>query len=79
MFGEGIPPDVMSACIEQANSCDCMLLIGTSGTVYPAAQLPLAAKDRGSSMIEINLYETHLTSMADIVLRGLPERFCPAL
>ena len=79
MFGEGIPPDVMSACIEQANSCDCMLLIGTSGTVYPAAQLPLAAKDRGSSMIEINLYETHLTSMADIVLRGLSGEILPRI
>ena len=79
MFGEGIPPGVMSASIEQAETCDCMLLIGTSGTVYPAAQLPLAAKERGSSLIEINVYETHLTPIAGVVLRGLSGEILPLI
>jgi len=37
LFGEPIPGDVATMCQEQAARCDCMLVIGTSATVYPAA------------------------------------------
>lgn len=53
-FGEGIPPDAAEAAAEAAGSCDCMLIIGTTGTVYPAAALPAAAKRRGAFVVEIN-------------------------
>ena len=70
MFGEPIPSDVLEICFEQTNLCDCMLAIGTSATVYPAASFPTAAKARGAYLIEVNLYETPLSDECDVVLRG---------
>jgi NAD-dependent deacetylase len=70
MFGEPIPRDVLDDCVEQAHLCDCMLLIGTSAVVYPAAQFPVDVKRAGGALIEINPNETPLTDMADIVVRA---------
>ena len=69
MFGEPIPSSVMAICLEEAKKCDCMLLIGTSGSVHPAASLPLVARGRGATLIEINPYPTSLTPVADLRLR----------
>ncbi len=70
MFGEPIPRDVLDECIEQARRCDCMLLIGTSAVVYPAAGLPVDVKMSGGRLIEVNPNETPLTEISDIVLRA---------
>lgn len=70
MFGEPIPPDVLERCHEETAKCDCMLLIGTSATVYPAAAFPSLARRQGASFIEINPYETPLTNACEAVLRG---------
>ena len=79
MFGEPIPPDVMAVCVDQVEKCDCMLMIGTSGTVRPAASLPLAARERGAILIEVNPRETSLTAAADLVLRGASAEVLPLL
>ena len=70
MFGEPIPGDALEACIQQAQACDCMLLIGTSAQVYPAAGFPLDVKRAGGRLIEVNPNETPLTDIADVVLRA---------
>ena len=46
-----------------------MLVVGTSGVVYPAAALPGIAKGSGASVIEINPDETELSAVSDIHLR----------
>ncbi len=79
MFGEPIPEDVLLASQEQAETCDCMLLVGTSGTVNPAARLPMVAKDLGASLIEINPDETTLTRWCDITLNGPSGELLPLL
>ncbi len=79
MFGEPIPPDVLESCRDAAERCDCMLLVGTSGTVNPAARLPLLAKERGASLIEVNPESTPLTSWCDIVLQGPADAILPEL
>ena len=79
MFGEPIPADVMAVCLKQAERCDCMLLIGTSGTVRPAASLPLASKAHGASLIEINPDDTPFTAAADVVLKGTSGEILPLL
>ena len=79
MFGEPIPPDVLDSCREAAERCDCMLLVGTSGTVNPAARLPLLAKERGASLIEVNPESTSLTPWCDIVLSGPADAILPEL
>lgn len=79
MFGEPIPEDVLLSCRQQAETCDLMLLVGTSGTVNPAARLPIVAKELGSSLIEINLDDTTLTSWCDIILNGPSGEILPLL
>ena len=79
MFGEPIPPEVLLACQRQAESCDCMLLVGTSGTVNPAARLPLTAKEMGAKLIEVNPEATTLTPWCDIVLSGPSGELLPLL
>ena len=79
MFGEPIPPDVLQACWAQVELCDCMLLLGTSGAVSPAAQMPLVAKRQGASLIEVNPYETKLTPRCDVALAGPSGHILPLL
>jgi NAD-dependent deacetylase len=70
MFGEQIPRDAMESCIVETQMCDCMLLVGTSATVYPAAGFPLDVKRSGGRLIEVNPNETPLTELSDVVLRA---------
>ena len=69
-FGEPIPPDVLERCQREARSADCILVAGTSATVYPAAALPIEVLQRGGTVIEVNPWETELTDVARIVVRG---------
>jgi NAD-dependent deacetylase len=79
MFGEPVPPQVLQACWEQAERCDCMLLVGTSGWVNPAAQLPVVAQEGGATLIEVNPHQTALTSACDIALAGPSGELLPLL
>ncbi len=40
MFGEPIPREFLDECQAQAERADCVLIAGTSATVYPAAAFP---------------------------------------
>lgn len=53
-FGEMLPEDAWSAALAAAQECDVFLSIGTSGVVYPAAELPLRALGRGVTVVHIN-------------------------
>ena len=80
MFGEPIPQDTSPRLSrEAAEQCDCMLLVGTSGTVNPAARLPLVAKERGAILIEVNPEETPLTQWCDLALSGPADVILPQL
>jgi len=79
MFGEPIPYDVLLICQREAAKSDCMLTVGTSVFVYPAAGFPLEVKRRGGILIEINLYETEISDLCDVSLRGKAGEIIPAL
>ncbi len=70
MFGEPIPPSVLEACFEATDRSDCMIVCGTSATVYPAAAFPQAVSERGGFVIEANPNPTPLSLLADVALRG---------
>ncbi|MBI6750950.1 SIR2 family NAD-dependent protein deacylase [Pseudomonas syringae] len=53
-FGEMLPEDAWSAGLAAAQECDVFLSIGTSGIVYPAAELPLRALGHGAIVVHIN-------------------------
>jgi NAD-dependent deacetylase len=69
-FGEPIPPDVLRDCYAAVERCDCMLVIGTTATVYPAAEFPFDVLRRRGQVIEVNPYESELTSAATLSLAG---------
>ncbi len=79
MFGEPIPSDVLSICEEETHKSDCMLSAGTSAFVYPAAGFPQMIKRRGGALIEVDPYETALTYMCDVSLRGKSGEVLPEL
>lgn len=53
-FGEAIPEYAAVKSMDAAQKADCMILIGTTGTVAPANMLPSRAKAGGTTIIEIN-------------------------
>jgi len=69
-FGEPIPQDVLAQCFEVTQECDCMLVVGTSATVFPAAQFPLSVRHRGGDLIEVNLYESEITPLCAVSIRA---------
>jgi NAD-dependent deacetylase len=70
MFGEPIPPRALAECRRQALAADVMLVIGTSGTVYPAADYPVQVLNAGGALIESNVDDTPFTPYCEVVLRG---------
>jgi NAD-dependent deacetylase len=68
-FGEPIPPDVLMRCEQEAERADCVLVAGTSATVYPAAHFPIAVQARGGALIEVNPHPSELTPVCAVSLR----------
>ena len=69
-FGEPIPPDVLRSCFEAVERAQCMIVVGTSATVFPAAEFPLEVLRSGGSVIEVNPHESELTKLSSLSLRG---------
>jgi len=70
-FGESIPEPAMTKSFEEAHEADVFLLIGTTGEIMPASQIPFLAKSNGVSIIEININPSNYTnSITDIFLEG---------
>ena len=78
-FGEPIPSDVLEGCFEEASRADCMLVAGTSATVYPAAQFPFEVRERGGDLIEVNLYPSELTAVSSYTVQGPAAEVLPRL
>jgi len=53
-FGEGIPPEAYEASFTAAGKADLCLVIGSTGSVYPAASIPRLVKSNGGRVIEVN-------------------------
>lgn len=78
-FGEPLPHkdwDVSEAAMSEA---DLVVIIGTSGVVYPAAGLPQVAKSAGAKILEISPERTELTGLADWSLRATAAEGVPAI
>ncbi|WP_321492630.1 NAD-dependent deacylase [uncultured Desulfobacter sp.] len=74
-FGEAIPEYAASKSIDAAQKADCMILIGTTGTVAPANTLPSQAKAYGTTIIEINPEPSEYTNrITDIFIRDKATR-----
>ena len=79
MFGEPIPYDVLMTCQEESNKADCMISVGTSAFVYPAAGFPIDVKQRGGRLVEFNLEETSMSPLCDVTVLGKAGETLPRL
>ncbi len=68
-FEDPLQPEPIEAAMDAMLDCDLLLSIGTSGVVYPAAQMPQAAKASGARLIEINPEDTPVSGWYDAHLR----------
>ncbi len=78
-FGEMLPQDVLEESTSAAARCGLFLTIGTSAVVYPAAGLPLKARESGAYVVEINLEKTEISHMVDESLIGKAGEILPQL
>lgn len=70
-FGEGIPEIAYQKSLIAAEKADVVIIIGSTGEVYPAANIPLVAKHNGAKIIEINPEKSLFTdSITDIFIQG---------
>ncbi|RIK38453.1 MAG: NAD-dependent protein deacylase [Chloroflexi bacterium] len=78
-FGELLPQDVLAEARRSAETCDVLLVVGTSGVVYPAAELPLVAQSAGAQVIDVNPEAGAIAEIADLFLQGAGGEILPRL
>lgn len=78
-FGEALPQNVWESAIKEASSCDMMFVVGTSLVVSPANLLPVYAKQNGTTMVEVNIDQTPMSSSMYLSLRTSAAKALPGL
>ncbi len=78
-FGEALPVRILDRAWIETERCDLLLVVGTSGVVYPAAQLPFFAQQHNARIIDVNPDPSAISEIADIHLQGPSGQLLPAL
>ena len=78
-FGESLPQKVWNQAIIEANTCEIMIIAGTSLVVSPANTLPVYAKQNNATLIEVNPEHTQMSSEMDMTLRTTSARALPSI
>ncbi|MDR3067772.1 MULTISPECIES: SIR2 family NAD-dependent protein deacylase [Comamonas] len=64
-FGESLPRQTWALAEQAAEQCQLMLVIGTSGAVYPAAGLARIARRNSARVVILNPHASELDPVAD--------------
>lgn len=78
-FGEMLPQEVFTKSGILASQCDICFIVGTSAVVYPAASIPLSAKQGGAYLVEINIDPTEISHIIDYSLTGKSGEILPVM
>lgn len=78
-FGEMLDSNDLDRAFAALEACDTLLVVGTSGTVYPAAGFPEVARKAGAAVIEVNPERTPISGIADVSLRATAATALPTL
>jgi len=78
-FNEPLDPEVLDLAFSMASNAEIMFVVGTSFIVYPAAYVPVIAKQNGAIVLEFNLEPTALSSFADYSIFGAAGKTLPKL
>lgn len=78
-FGEQLPVDVLDQIYARLKIADAILVVGTSGHVYPAAGFAIEVRRRDGHVIEINTDEAHKAYANDVYIRGKAGEILPQI
>jgi NAD-dependent deacetylase len=78
-FGQSLPEDVLNRAAQLAHESRCLLALGSSLVVHPAAGLPVVAKRSGAALVVVNREPTPVDALADVVIRDDVSEVLPAL
>ena len=78
-FGQAMPAHEMHRAGEMATVSDAVISIGSTLSVYPAAYVPLEAKETGSAYVIVNQGPTEQDHVADVVVEGAAGEVLTAL
>jgi NAD-dependent deacetylase len=69
-FGEALPELVLNEAVKHASQCDLCIVIGSTLIVYPAAYVPMYARDAGARIVIINMGATPMDRQAAVCVDG---------
>jgi NAD-dependent deacetylase len=69
-FGEMLPQDTLMSAQRESEMSDLFIVIGSSLVVYPAAYMPLYAKQSGAKIVIINMGDTGHDDIADVFINA---------
>ena len=78
-FRESLDPDDLDRSLAAVGSCEVLLIIGTSGVVYPAASFASLARQAGAFVAEINLDPAPNPQVVDLTIGGRAAEVVPEL
>jgi len=78
-FGESLATEDLECSYAALQRCEILLIIGTSGVVYPAASFASVAKDHGAFVVELTLDSTPNSSVVDVSFQGRAKELVPLL
>ena len=78
-FGQSLVPEVIDRALQVSAECDVMLAVGSTLSVYPAANCVPTAKRSGATVVIVNGQPTEMDRHADHLLIGLIGDVLPAL
>lgn len=78
-FGEELPAAALRRAEEAAEACVLMLVVGTSGAVWPAAGLAGMARRAGAWVAIVNPNDSEIDAEAHAVIRGSAAAVLPML
>jgi len=78
-FGESLAEEDLRRSYAALEACEVLLIIGTSGIVYPAASFAPVAKSAGAFVAELNLDPTPQSGLVDVSVNGRAKDLVPAL
>lgn len=69
-YHEMLSQETIGAAMKASSETDVMIVVGTSGLVSPASQLPYMARQAGAKIIEVNPDYSMITRYAHLKLEG---------
>jgi NAD-dependent deacetylase len=78
-FGQSLVPEDLDRAQVAACTCDLMLAVGSTLSVYPAAGLVPVARAAGARVVIVNAEPTEYDDIADVVVRGSISEVLPAI